>query len=119
MHSIEETKVLNKPTDAPRALGSAPTRFVMEPTAPMALRSHGFSQRFLHVELVQRHRDLDDTVAKLSEIATCDELLLARLKKRKLQVKDSIARLESELCSNARAVEDHSRVRTLPEGGPT
>jgi hypothetical protein len=50
--------------------------------------------RIRQVEVSQAHRDLDDTIARLSEAGSCDELLIARLKKRKLQIKDEIARIE-------------------------
>lgn len=43
------------------------------------------------------HRDLDEVIARLSEDQQVDELLLKRLKKRKLQLKDQIAWLESKL----------------------
>ena len=47
--------------------------------------------------LCEQHRDLDSTVAALSEMETSDELLLRRLKKRRLRLKDEIARLEGLL----------------------
>jgi hypothetical protein len=43
------------------------------------------------------HRDLDAAIASLSEIASPDQLQLARLKKRKLRLKDEIASYEDEL----------------------
>jgi hypothetical protein len=43
------------------------------------------------------HRDLDEIVLRLSDQPGIDELLLKRLKKRKLQLKDQIARLRSAL----------------------
>jgi len=43
------------------------------------------------------HRDLDDVIARLTESAPFDQLQIQRLKKRKLQLKDLIARLESKL----------------------
>ncbi len=43
------------------------------------------------------HRDLDDVIARLAEGIYVDQLQLRRLKKRKLQLKDYIARLESRL----------------------
>ncbi|MDR3517010.1 MAG: DUF465 domain-containing protein [Azospirillaceae bacterium] len=43
------------------------------------------------------HRDLDDVIARLAEQAPFDQLQLQRLKKRKLALKDQIARLESRL----------------------
>ena len=48
-------------------------------------------------ELRQEHRDLDAVVARLADDAGSDELRLNRLKKRKLALKDAIARLESRL----------------------
>jgi hypothetical protein len=52
--------------------------------------------RKLH-ELRSEHRDLDTVIARLSEHAPLDQLQLARLKKRKLLLKDEIAWLESRL----------------------
>jgi hypothetical protein len=43
----------------------------------------------------QEHRDLDDVIARLEEGYPRDELQLRRLKKRKLVLKDDIARIES------------------------
>lgn len=43
------------------------------------------------------HRDLDTAIATLQASIVSDELTIKRLKKRKLQLKDSIARLESAL----------------------
>ena len=49
------------------------------------------------VELRIEHRDLDTAIARLADDAHGDELQLKRLKKRKLMLKDAIARLESKL----------------------
>lgn len=43
------------------------------------------------------HRSLDDAIARLVDDAEADELTIKRLKKRKLWLKDCIARLESAL----------------------
>ena len=48
-------------------------------------------------ELRTEHRDLDDVIGRLSEQLYTDQLQLRRLKQRKLQLKDFIARLESRL----------------------
>lgn len=48
-------------------------------------------------ELRQEHRALDEDIARLQEGIAADELALKRMKKRKLQLKDSIARMESAL----------------------
>ncbi|HET6631471.1 MAG TPA: DUF465 domain-containing protein [Rhodanobacteraceae bacterium] len=44
-----------------------------------------------------QHRELDDAIAMMTASGTVDELELTRLKKRKLHLKDLIARLESRL----------------------
>jgi hypothetical protein len=49
------------------------------------------------VELKLEHRDLDAAIARLQTDIQADELSVKRLKKRKLLLKDSIARLESAL----------------------
>jgi hypothetical protein len=43
------------------------------------------------------HRDLDDAIARLVEDPGCDQIRLSRLKKRKLQLKDAMTRLESRM----------------------
>jgi hypothetical protein len=48
-------------------------------------------------ELKQEHRDLDDVIARLAVESVQNELQLRRLKKRKLQLKDRILRLEYQL----------------------
>ncbi|MBV8573622.1 MAG: YdcH family protein [Acetobacteraceae bacterium] len=52
--------------------------------------------RKLH-ELRSEHRDLDTVIARLSNHGSIDQLQLQRLKKRKLMLRDEIARLESRL----------------------
>ena len=49
------------------------------------------------VELKQEHRDLDTAIAGLQADLQADELAVKRLKKRKLQLKDCIEKLESAL----------------------
>lgn len=48
-------------------------------------------------ELRVQHRDLDEVIARLVHDKSIDELLLRRLKKQKLHLRDTIARLESRL----------------------
>jgi hypothetical protein len=49
------------------------------------------------LELRSEHRDLDEAIARLDSAPVEDELLLRRLKKRKLQLKDRIAALERSI----------------------
>ncbi len=49
--------------------------------------------KFLRVE----HQDLDQVIKALHDNASADQLLIQRLKKRKLLLKDQIQRLESDL----------------------
>ncbi len=50
------------------------------------------------LEVLRReHRDLDEAIAAMAERSTTDQLALVRLKKRKLALKDQIARIEDEL----------------------
>lgn len=51
------------------------------------------------INLTQQHRDLDCTISALAD--TGDELLLARLKKRKLRLKDEIERVAGALRASA------------------
>lgn len=48
-------------------------------------------------ELRTEHRDLDDVILHLQEAGNANPMQIQRLKKRKLKLKDSIAKLESEL----------------------
>lgn len=48
-------------------------------------------------ELQTEHRDIDNVINHLAATATPDELLIRRLKKRKLLLKDRIAQLEQML----------------------
>lgn len=54
-------------------------------------------------ELRIAHRDLDDVIHRLQLDLYVNEVQLRRLKKRKLQLKDQITRLESELIPDLNA----------------
>ncbi len=54
-------------------------------------------------ELRIEHRDLDDVINRLQMDLYVNEIQLRRLKKRKLMVKDQIARMESELIPDLNA----------------
>ena len=47
--------------------------------------------------LKTEHRDLDAAIDSLERTLASDQLQLARLKKRKLRLKDEIARIEDQL----------------------
>ena len=46
-------------------------------------------------DLLSEHRDLDDVIDRLAGSIPCDQLQLQRLKKRKLMLKDDIAKLRA------------------------
>jgi hypothetical protein len=48
-------------------------------------------------ELRIEHRDLDEAIARLEAAPTLDELLMRRMKKRKLHLKDRISVIERML----------------------
>ncbi len=48
-------------------------------------------------QLKQLHRDLDNEIKALEQHVRTDQLQLTRLKKRKLALKDEIARIEDQL----------------------
>ena len=52
-------------------------------------------ERLIQVEI--EHRDLDAVISQLELAPNRDELLLRRLKKRKLQLKDQIIQLQMQL----------------------
>ena len=57
-------------------------------------------ERELREELVKlraEHRDLDDEIVTLEASATAEQLLIKRLKKRKLAIKDRISVVEDQL----------------------
>ena len=48
-------------------------------------------------QLKIEHRDLDDAIARIEEKSPFNQVQIQRLKKRKLVLKDLIAKLESQL----------------------
>ena len=48
-------------------------------------------------ELKSEHRDMDDVIARIAEVVPFDQIQIQRLKKRKLQLRDQIAKIESLL----------------------
>lgn len=49
------------------------------------------------IELRMEHADLDASIDRLAGQAPVDELMLQRLKKRRLALRDAIARLQAQL----------------------
>jgi hypothetical protein len=49
------------------------------------------------IELRMEHADLDSMIDRMGEQGPVDELLMRRLKKRRLALRDQIARLEMDL----------------------
>jgi hypothetical protein len=66
------------------------------PTQPMS-DAEAADIRHQLLELHSEHRDLDQVIAHLEEFPPPDELLMRRLKKRKLLLKDRILHLEQLL----------------------
>jgi hypothetical protein len=64
----------------------------------MDLDTEAIKQRL--AALKSEHRDLDDVIAQLAASPTADQLQVQRMKKRKLALKDIMARLESMLLPN-------------------
>ena len=54
-------------------------------------------------ELKVEHRDLDQVITRMTNNQGCDDLQMRRLKKRKLALKDSIAKIESRLIPDLNA----------------
>ena len=52
------------------------------------------------VSLRIEHRDLDDVISKLAVDHEADDVRMRRMKKRKLALKDQIAKLESDQLPN-------------------
>ena len=65
------------------------------------------TQTFQHLQRLRQlrieHRDLDDVIHRLQLDLYTDQVQMRRLKKRKLLLKDQIARLESQLIPDLNA----------------
>jgi hypothetical protein len=58
----------------------------------MSLDPEQLRERILALEI--EHRDLDGAITRLADLPTREDLLLTRLKKRKLQLKDQVLQLK-------------------------
>jgi hypothetical protein len=63
----------------------------------MTLPEDPAALQMLLTELRLEHRDLDASIASLEENPPSDDLVLRRMKKRKLQVKDRVSAIERML----------------------
>lgn len=65
------------------------------------------TETFQHLERLRQlrieHRDLDDVINRLQMDLYVDQVQMRRLKKRKLLLKDQIARIESQLIPDLNA----------------
>jgi len=68
-----------------------------------SIETSTFANRVQLKELRVEHRDLDSEISKLVKTPEVDQLLVSRLKKRRLLIKDMIVRLESALIPNLNA----------------
>ncbi|MEM9171654.1 MAG: DUF465 domain-containing protein [Pseudomonadota bacterium] len=67
------------------------------------LEMEALDERTKLKELRVMHRDLDDLIDRLAADPTMDQVRLRRLKKRKLRIKDAIARVESQIIPDLNA----------------
>ncbi len=82
----------NRPSNQPAHFGcSCPGNFLDS-------NLHSQSRRF--IELRMAHADLDALIDRTSEENPLDELMMRRLKKRRLLMRDELARIERELTPN-------------------
>lgn len=83
------------------------TRVAIGPAWYAAVTEKVDTESFSHLPKLKalrlEHRDLDEVIHKLSLDSDVDQIMLKRLKKRKLQLKDAITRLESELIPDLNA----------------
>jgi len=68
-----------------------------------SIETHTFKNRVHLKELRVTHRDLDHEISELGTNPEVDQVLIKRLKKRKLLIKDMIVKLESALIPNLNA----------------
>jgi hypothetical protein len=67
----------------------------IRPMDGMSVDADAVARRIIVLQI--EHRDLDDAISRLSQQPGVDELQLRRLKKRKLQIKDTLVQLQMQL----------------------
>ena len=80
------------------SLTSPPTSGALALLNFLDFNLHSQSRRF--IELRMAHADLDALIDRTSEENPLDELMMRRLKKRRLLMRDELARIERELTPN-------------------
>ena len=55
------------------------------------------------IELAMEHADLNALIDRAAQITPIDEIMMRRLKKRRLALKDEMARIKSQLSPNEHA----------------
>ena len=78
-------------------LSPSTAEFPAEAVPTSAVDSNLHSPERQLIELRMEHADLDALIDRVGSDAPVDELMLRRLKKRRLQLRDAIARLEQVL----------------------
>ncbi|MFN0184776.1 MAG: YdcH family protein [Aquabacterium sp.] len=68
----------------------------MNATTPDDAGLHSVQRRL--IELRMEHSDLDEMIDRIAVEPPLDELAMRRLKKRRLMLRDEIARLEADSC---------------------
>ncbi len=63
----------------------------------MSINAQDRELREMLARLKQEHRDLDSAIDALEDSGRADQLQVKRLKKKKLNLKDEIARIEDQL----------------------
>ena len=75
---------------------TAPAVYLTQGQMNSNIETQVFANREKVKQLRDEHRDLDLAIAEMARSSHADQFMLSRMKKRKLRIKDMIARLESE-----------------------
>ena len=80
--------------------GSGPSRYPAGNSRPWPVDSnlHSLDRRL--IELTMEHADLDAMIDRAALVTPVDELMMRRLKKRRLALKDEMARVRQQLTPN-------------------
>lgn len=81
-----------------RALCGANSTLVLSPAFPVHVNLHSPERRL--IELRMEHGDLNALIDRAVQVVPADELMLRRLKKKKLALRDEIQRIERSIQPN-------------------